>query len=121
FLRFLAERETPFDEAGRTDGRSYLSSLRNTSTADASVKRITTTIRGFYAWLDNEGVRLKNRPGDSILRLRFPIPRKRLPKFLSREDTRTLLDALDGDSPAAQRDRAILELLYGAGLRVSEV
>ena len=37
-------------------------------------------MRGFYAWLDNEGVPLKNEPGDSMLRLRFPIQRKRLPK-----------------------------------------
>jgi len=83
FLRFLAERETPYDEAGRTDGRSYLSALRNASVGDGSVKRIATTIRGFYGWLDNEGVELKNEPGDSMLRLRFPIPRKRLPKFLT--------------------------------------
>lgn len=121
FLRFLAERETPYDEAGRTDGRSYLSALRNAAVADASVKRIATELRGFYAWLDNEGVTLRNAPGDSMLRLRFPIPRKRLPKFLSSDETDRLLDAPDDSTPGGQRDRAILELLYGAGLRVSEI
>jgi len=121
FLRFLAVRETPHDEAGRTDGRSYLSALRNASVADGSVKRIATEMRGFYAWLDNEGVELKNQPGDSMLRLRFPIPRKRLPKFLSTTEASDLLAAPDEGTPSGQRDRAILELLYGAGLRVSEV
>jgi len=121
FLRFLAERETPFDEAGRSDGRSYLSALRNADVADGSVKRIATTIRGFYGWLDNEGVPLKNVPGDSMLRLRFPRQTKRLPKFLSTDEADRLLRSADGDDPSALRDRAILELLYGAGLRVSEV
>ena len=121
FLRFLAERETPYDEAGRTDGRSYLSALRNASVADASVKRIATEMRGFYAWLDNEGIELKNQPGDSMLRLRFPIPRKRLPKFLSTSEADAIVSAPDEGTPSGQRDRAILELLYGAGLRVSEV
>ncbi|MDA0815022.1 MAG: tyrosine recombinase XerC [Chloroflexi bacterium] len=121
FLRFLAERETPFDQAGRSDGRSYLFALRNFDVAEGSVKRIATTIRGFYGWLDNEGVTLKNEPGDSMLRLRFPKRTKRLPRFLSTDEAERLLRAADGDDPRALRDRAILELLYGAGLRVSEV
>lgn len=120
FLAFLAERETPFDEAGRTDARSYLASLRYRDVADASVKRIATTIRGFYGWLDREGVPLKNRPGDSLLRLRYPKTTKRLPKFLDRQEATDLVGAPEGDGPSALRDRALLEMLYGAGLRVSE-
>ncbi|MDA0269894.1 MAG: tyrosine recombinase XerC [Chloroflexi bacterium] len=120
FLAFLAERETPFDEAGRTDARSYLASLRSRDLAEGSVKRIATTIRGFYGWLDREGVTLKNRPGDSLLRLRYPKQTKRLPKFLDASEVDDLVSAPDGDGPGALRDRALLELLYGAGLRVSE-
>jgi len=120
FLSFLAERETPFDEAGRSDGRAYLFALRNAGLAEGSVKRIATTIRGFFGWLDGEGVELKNRPGDSMLRLRFPRQTKRLPKFLSSEETDQLLNAPNPDTVSGMRDRAILELLYGAGLRVSE-
>jgi site-specific recombinase XerD len=120
FLAFLAERETPFDEAGRSDGRSYLFALQNQSVAEGSVKRIATTVRGFYGWLDGEGVTLKNQPGDSMLRLRFPRQTKRLPKFLSTTEASQLLQAPDADTVNGMRDRAILELLYGAGLRVSE-
>ncbi len=122
FLSFLAERETPYGEAGRSDGRSYLFALRNASVADASVKRIATTVRGFYGWLDGEGVTLKNQPGDSMLRLRFPRPTKRLPKFISTTEADALMvRGAPEDTPAGLRDRAILEVLYGAGLRVSEV
>jgi integrase/recombinase XerC len=126
FLRFLAARETPFDDAGRDDARSFLASLRNLGTADASVKRYATIVRGFYAWLDREGRLPPPRPGDSILRLRYPKASKRLPHFLSSEETTRLLatrTAEDGAAeadPAALRNHALLELLYAAGLRVSE-
>jgi len=126
FLRFLASRDTPFDDAGRDDARSFLAGLRNTGTADASVKRYATIVRGFYGWLDREGRLPAPRPGDSILRLRYPKSSKRLPHFLSSEDTARLMatKALDGHAadsdPAALRNHALLELLYAAGLRVSE-
>lgn len=121
FLSFLATRDTPFLEAGRGDGRSYLFALRTAGVADASVKRVATTVRGFYGWLDATGTVLVSRTGDSMLRLRFPRQTKRLPKFLSTDEAEALLQAADGDAPADLRDRAIIELLYGAGLRVSEV
>lgn len=120
YLAFLAERETPYDEAGRSDARSYLAALRSRDVADASVRRVATTIRGFYGWLDCEGVALKNVPGDSPLRLRYPRTGKRLPKFLERAEVDAIVAAPDTDGPSGLRDRAILELLYGAGLRVSE-
>ncbi len=120
FLAFLAERETPFDAAGRGDARSYLASLRYRDVADASVKRTATTIRGFYGWLDREGVPLRNAPGDSLLRLRYPKQTQRLPKFLDQQEVTDLVAAPEADRPGGLRDRALLELLYGAGLRVSE-
>lgn len=121
FLAFLGAVDTPFDEAGRRLGRAHLGELRAAGVADSSIKRRATTIAAFYRWLDREGVPLNPAPGDSMLRLRFPKATRRLPHFLSTEEAADLVDAPEADTPSGLRDRAILELLYGAGLRVSEV
>lgn len=121
FLRFLATRGAALEEAGRSDGRAYLGWLRDRGTAEGSVKRRATTIRGFYGWLDREGVTLRAKPGDSMLRLRYPKSTRRLPQFLSTTEVERLVEGADAQTPAGLRDRALLELLYAAGLRVSEV
>ena len=64
---------------------------------------------------------MQARPGDSMLRLRYPKVTKRLPRYLSQQDAESLVEALEDETPFGLRDRAILELLYGAGLRVSEL
>ncbi|MDA0352586.1 MAG: tyrosine-type recombinase/integrase [Chloroflexi bacterium] len=121
FLAFLGALDVPFAEAGRRIGRAHLGELRAAEVADSSVKRRATTIAAFYRWLDREGVALNPAPGDSMLRLRFPKATRRLPHFLTTEEAADLVDAPDVDTVSGLRDRAILELLYGAGLRVSEV
>src|SRR5262249_9738497 len=121
FVAFLAERGTEFDAAGRGDGRAYLATAREAGVAPASIKRQATTIRAFYGWLDREGTLPPATPGDSILMLRYPKAPKRLPHFLSTTEARALVDAPDTDTARGLRDRALLELLWGAGLRVSEL
>ena len=121
FLVHLAGAGVEFDEAGREQARSYLGLLLlGENRAPASVKRIASTIRAFYGWLDREGELRPGRPGDSILRLRSPKAPNRLPQILSCKEASDLMAAPEGDTPAGLRDRALLELLYGAGLRVSE-
>lgn len=120
FLRFLAAKEIEFDRAGRSHGRAYLASLMAAGVAPASVRRKASTVRTFYAWLDREGELLPAEPGDSILRLRQPKAPRTLPRFLSTEEAATLVATPDADTPQGLRDRALLELLYAAGLRVSE-
>jgi len=121
FLAFVNALDVPFDEAGRRLGRAHLAELRAADVADSSVKRRATTIGAFYRWLDHEGVELKPEPGDSLLRLRYPKATNRLPHFLSEEEARQLVGAPPEDTPSGLRDRAILELLYGTGIRVSEL
>lgn len=121
YLGHLAARGIEHEAAGRGDVRGYLARLRDEALADASIRRRAATVRGFYRWLDAEGVVLRNQPGDSILRLRYPKVGRRLPHFLSVDDAEALVDAPDEDTPGGKRDRAILELLWGAGLRVSEI
>ena len=126
FLAHLAGAGVEFDEAGRESARAYLGLLRHgqgpqrPARAPASVKRIASTIRAFYGWLDREGELPAGRPGDSILRLRFPKAPRLLPHFLSEQEAGDLVAAPDAETPRGLRDRALLELLYGAGLRVSE-
>ena len=128
FLVFLAERGVEFGHAGRELAREYLGVLRiEQERAPASIKRIASTIRTFYAWLDDEDRLPPAKPGDSILRLRYPKAPKRLPRFLSEEEAGALMQAPDADGAESdadrarvRRDTALLELLYGAGLRVSE-
>ena len=121
FLVHLAGAGVEFDEAGREQARTYLGLLlQGENRAPASVKRIASTIRAFYGWLDREGELRPGRPGDSILRLRSPKAPNRLPQILSGEEASDLMAAPEADTPAGLRDRALLELLYGAGLRVSE-
>ena len=120
FFEFLVQRGVEFDRAGRGDGRAFLAGQRDAGVAPASVKRQATTIRAFYGWLDREAALPPSNPGDSILRLRYPKAPRRLPHFLSVEETAALVAAPADDTPRGLRDRALLELLYGAGLRVSE-
>jgi len=124
FLRFLADRGVECDRAGRADGRAYLASLIEAAVAVASVKRRAMTIRAFYVWLEREGLLPPGEPGDSILMLRYPKAPRRLPHFLTQEDTTRVLlgpeQRGDPNAPQVLRDRALLELLYAAGLRVSE-
>ncbi len=120
FLRFLAPKSIAFDAAGRSTGRAYLSHLQDDEVAEGSIRRRATTIRGFYGWLDANGVTLCARPGDSMLRLRYPKKGRHLPHFLDVEEAERLVAAPDAETVGGMRDRAILELLWGAGLRVSE-
>ena len=124
FLEFLARLGVDFDRASRSHGRAFLAAERDAGTAAASVKRRASTVRAFYGWLDQQGELPPAEPGDSILMLRFPKAPRRLPRFLSEEQASTLVaapSAEGSDTTQALRDCALLELLYGAGLRVSEV
>ena len=82
-----------------------------------SVARAVACFRGFYRFLVVAG-HLPNNPADD---LRAPRAWKTLPKFLSVEDVDKLLEAPDVSEPRGLRDRALIEVLYATGLRVSEL
>lgn len=85
--------------------------------ASASVARIVVAVRGFHRFLATEGLVAT----DIAAQLDAPRANRSLPKALSIEQVDRLLAAPVGDEPRARRDRALLELLYGAGLRISEL
>jgi integrase/recombinase XerD len=82
-----------------------------------SLARRLSALRGFHAYLR----RRRRQEGDPTEGLELPRRGKRLPRVLGVDEARRLMESADGDDPAALRDRAILEIMYGSGLRVSEV
>jgi integrase/recombinase XerD len=99
------------------DVRKFMESLYESGLANRSIARHVTTLRNFYRFLLAEG---KVAEDPTAL---LPSPRqwKTIPKFLNREQLEALLAAPDRESPTGIRDRAMLELLYATGLRVSEL
>src|SRR5438067_1582310 len=117
FFAHLTGRGVEPLAAGRADLRAYLARLLGEGVATASVTRKVSTVRSFYRYLRTTGV-LENDP---FFGVRGPQRPKRLPEFLVPEDIHRLISAASASDPKSQRDRALLELLYAAGLRVSEV
>ena len=103
------------DGASASDVAAYLAAMR-ASHSKASVARAHSSIRGFYRFLVEEG----RRDDDPAVDLPSVSVSDLLPKALSEEETERLLSAVVGTGPAVLRDRALLEVLYGTGARVSE-
>ena len=97
--------------------QDYLAFLRAAGRAPASVARALVSVRSLHRFLEDEGQASTNPAGD-VQRPKVP---SGLPKALSEADVAALLGAVTGAGPVARRDRAILEVLYGCGLRVSEL
>lgn len=97
--------------------REFVFALKDLGLAPASIRRAISAIRTYYAFLLGEG-RVAADPAD---RLQGPRPGRTLPEPLSRTEVEALLAAPGVDEPLTWRDRALLELGYGAGLRVSEL
>jgi integrase/recombinase XerC len=97
--------------------RAYLAWLHEKGYAKTTVARRISAVRSWCRYLCRQGVITAN-PADG---LRAPRQDRKLPHFLSEEQLRQLLEAPPADSPLGVRDRSILETLYSAGLRVSEL
>jgi integrase/recombinase XerC len=97
--------------------RAYLAWLHEQGYSRSTVARRLAAVRSFLRFLCRQGV-LESSPAEG---LRGPRQDKKLPHFLSREDVGRLLEAPPADDPLGLRDRALLETLYSAGLRVSEL
>lgn len=104
------------DQASSADVAAHLELLRRTQHA-SSVARALSSIRGFHRFLVEEGL----RSDDPTLDLPSVSVTDLLPKALSEDETELLLGAVVGTGPMVLRDRALLEVLYGTGARVSEV
>lgn len=124
FCAFLAHREeaNQGEEAldpgtiDQTQVRAFLASIYR-ARKRSTVARVLASVKAFFDFLQREGLLIKN-PAKGI---RPPKAEHRLPSFLNVDEVFELMATCCDSSPLGQRDRAILEVLYGAGLRVSEL
>jgi len=115
----LARRGAPpaLDALDHHAVREYLSFLHDRGVSRATVARKLASVRSFFRYLVRAGT-LARSPAALIS---TPKVEKRLPRALSEVEVRSLLEAVFGPTPLDRRDRAILELLYGSGVRVAEL
>ncbi len=118
FLDFLEEQGCARPEDVRPeDLREYVYELSARDLAPTSIRRAQSSLRTYFSFLLADGV-LEEDPTE---RMDSPRIGRSLPDTLSAEEVERLLEAPDPTRPLYWRDRAILEVLYGSGLRVSEL
>ena len=105
------------DSVTAADVTAHLTALRPAGLASSSVTRALSAIRNFHRYLVAEGLATTDPTGS----VGAPGRSLRLPKALTVEEVTALIDSTPTDTPVGLRDRAILELLYATGARVSEV
>jgi len=118
YLAWLAERDIP--DAGDVDretAEAFVAGLSKRGLSARTVSRRLSCLRGFHAYLK----RRRGAASNPVEAMESPRKEKRLPQVLSVERVTRLLDSVAGEDPLDLRDRAVLELMYGSGLRVSEV
>jgi integrase/recombinase XerC len=126
FCRYLARGATAVDEEtgvvepdliSARHVRNYLAELLGRRISRATVQRRLFAIKAYFRWRE-----LSTGKPNPVHTMRSPKAEKRLPQVLNERDTAALVEADDGiNSRARRRDRAIMETLYSAGLRVSEL
>lgn len=118
YVRLLAERGVT-SPAGvtRDDVAAFTAALQARRLAPSSIERKIAAVKSFHKFLVRDGV-TGNHPTAGV-----PLPKKpeRLPDVISIDDAERLLEQPFPEGPAGYRDRAMLEVLYGCGLRASEV
>jgi integrase/recombinase XerD len=123
YVDLLTERgRTAIGQVGEDDVVSFLAGLRegderHPPLAAGSAARAVVAVRGLHRFAVREGL----SAADPAREVRPPAPPRRLPKAIAIDDVERLLAAAGpGDTPRGLRDRALLELLYGTGARISE-
>jgi integrase/recombinase XerD len=114
---FAAGEERPIEGLSRKDLEAFVRAQMSEGKAPRSVARLVACTRGFYRFLTLH----QHIAANPAVDLQAPRAWKVLPKFLPAEDVERLLNAPDTRTPRGLRDRALIELFYATGLRVSEV
>lgn len=107
----------PITKLAREDLRKWIASLSREGLAPSTISLMVSTARGFFRFLAMDGL-IKTQPAED---LDTPQRTAYLPRFLTEHEMELLLGEPDTSTPVGVRDRAMMELLYAAGLRVSEL
>ena len=111
-LNFIKNRDPD-----RSAAREYLRALENKRYSRRSIARKLSSVRSFFRYLLREKI-IRENPFQNLMTPKLP---KKLPNFLYPEEINTLLAAPSSSTATGRRDRAILEVIYGTGLRVTEL
>lgn len=117
FHGWLGHRRLTLQQCSRAEVQQYLADCYGEGISARTMARQLSALKGFYRWLKREG-RIDVDPTLDVERPRIG---RALPKTLSEAEVEALLAAPDLDDPLGLRDRAMLEVLYASGLRVSEL
>ncbi|GAB4181958.1 MAG: site-specific tyrosine recombinase XerD [Calditrichia bacterium] len=116
FLKYMEEKSS-YLTATLQDMEEYLNHLGQLGVAARTIARNISAIRGFYRYLFMEGL-IEANPTELLELPKLP---KHLPETLSYDEINEILEVIDTDHHLGIRDRAIIEVLYGCGCRVSEL
>ena len=117
FSTWMRERQRDALDASENDVEAYVATLRASAHAESSVARAISVLRGWFGFMLDEGTVTK----DPTARVKGARRGRTLPKPLDEEQIIALLDSVHGNAATDLRDRALLEMLYDTGARVSEV
>ena len=115
--RGLAVNEKTIDKANKSDLLDFIADRVESGAKPRSTARQLSSFRRFFRYIMREGM----RDSDPTADIEMPRIGRSLPKTLSEDEVDALLNAPNTDEPLGHRDRAMLELLYATGLRVSEL
>ncbi|MGM9969320.1 MAG: site-specific tyrosine recombinase XerD [Anaeroplasma sp.] len=111
------EKIDDVDQIERDDIQKYIQSMKRKNLSKTSIIRKIIAIKDFHKYLYKEGI-TKEDPAKHV---NVPKPDKILPTVLSQEEINRMISSIKGDEPLDLRNRAMIETLYAAGLRISEL
>jgi integrase/recombinase XerD len=117
YWAYLARRKIALEDVAEEDIERYVASQRADGKAATTIARALVAVRSLHRFLAEEG-RIERNPAADVESPKVPMG---LPKPLSEAEVESLLASVVGSSPLERRDRAILEVLYGTGIRISEL
>lgn len=115
--RWMASAKLPLREVGTDELARFLTDRKGSGLNAASLRIATVHLKIFFRWHAQRG----NLPMDPAEPLLSPRPDQSLPETLHASEVRRLLESIVAEDPLSRRDRAILELFYSSGLRLSEL